>query len=842
MVARIEIIPLQEDFKARSFNNVYQTTAGMECVRILDVYTTNRALNEEGLARYAASLANPVIQQPLVKGKDAGAYLEQLQKIAGNFDVALEVGFLPGVTDNVGHTAREILENLLDVRLAEGEAVFSSRLLLLRTAHPAHKVVELLRACFYNPLIERAHAKSSADFIRDGGMEAVCPIVRLSAKATADEVAITHSSDEMLATIGKNGIPDVLPGDKISYRGPLGLPLDYMQAIRDYFRDVEKREPHDIELETLAQTWSEHCKHTIFASAIDEVEGGLYRSFIKRATNEIRARRGNQDICVSVFTDNSGAIRFDENWLITDKVETHNSPSALDPFGGSITGIVGVNRDTIGFGKGAKPIINRYGYCFGDPESNPDFYRKPNASDPALTPRAIMDGVVHGVNVGGNCSGIPTAQGFAYFDPRYSGKPLVYVGTVGMIPATVNGKPSHEKSAQAGDLIVMVGGRVGKDGIHGATFSSVVLDEGSPATAVQIGDPITQKKLSDAIIKEARDLDLYHAITDNGAGGLSSSIGEMGRDTNGFEVWLDKVPLKYPGMAPWEIWISESQERMTLAIAPNKVESFIALMQKRGVEATVIGTFTASGRAVVKWQETIVMDISMHFLHEGNPPRHLKTQAIERRPAEPKLPEAVDVAQALTSLIGQLNLCSKEYIATQYDHEVQASSVLKPIQGKGRVFAESAVNRPLLHSLRGVVLSQGITARYSDIDTYHMAATAIDTAIRNAIACGGKLDHLGLLDNFCWCSSNDPVRLYELKRAAQACYDYAVAYGTPYISGKDSMFNDFSGYDASGKPVTISAPPTLLVSAIGVMEDVTKAVSLDFKQAGDYLSAGANAG
>ena len=323
-----------------------------------------------------------------------------------------------------------------------------------------------------------------------------------------------------------------------------------MHAIRDYFKK-NGRNPTDVELESLAQTWSEHCKHTIFASAMDDdVPAGLYKTYIQAATNKIREEKGENDICLSVFSDNSGAIIFDDQYLVTHKVETHNSPSALDPFGGALTGIVGVNRDTIGFGLGAKPCINIYGFCVGDPDRDPVLYRMKGRENPVLTPRKILDGVVHGVGVGGNCSGIPTPQGFVYFDDRYGGKPLVFAGTVGIMPRERDGKKLYEKRAQAGDLIVVAGGRVGKDGIHGATFSSEALDPASPVTAVQIGDPITQKKVSDVIVKEARDLGLYRSITDNGAGGISCSVAEMAKECNGCRVTLDAVPLKYPGHGP----------------------------------------------------------------------------------------------------------------------------------------------------------------------------------------------------------------------------------------------------------------------------------------------------
>ncbi|MBI3573417.1 phosphoribosylformylglycinamidine synthase, partial [Candidatus Kaiserbacteria bacterium] len=325
-----------------------------------------------------------------------------------------------------------------------------------------------------------------------------------------------------------------------------GLSVEYLKTIREHFRRLG-RAPTDVELETLGQTWSEHCKHTIFASPMDELTDGIYRTYIKGATKKIRAKKGAKDFCLSVFKDNSGGIAFDKNWVVTHKVETHNTPSALDPFGGAITGIVGVNRDSLGFGLGAKPVANVYGFCFAPPEDPRRLYRDRELTQELLPAKRIAEGVIKGINAGGNQSGIPTPQGFMLFDDSYRGKPLVFAGTVGLIPKTHNGRKLYEKKAKPGDYIVMVGGRVGLDGIHGATFSSAELHSGSPATAVQIGDPITQKKFSDAIAKEARDMGLYDSITDNGAGGLSSSVGEMAKESGGCRVELEKVPLKYDG-------------------------------------------------------------------------------------------------------------------------------------------------------------------------------------------------------------------------------------------------------------------------------------------------------
>jgi len=532
-----------------------------------------------------------------------------------------------------------------------------------------------------------------------------------------------------------------------------------------------------------------------------------------------------------VFSDNAGGIEFDDDYIVADKAETHNSPSALDPFGGSITGIVGVNRDLMGFGLGAKPIANRYGFCFGHEDDTKPLYRDKDEKTRLLSPKRIKDGVVHGVNVGGNCSGIPTPQGFVYYHDRYKGKPLVFVGTIGLIPKKINGVSSVEKKAESGDYIVIAGGRVGLDGIHGATFSSEALTSGSPATAVQIGDPITQKKMSDAIVKEARDRMLYTSITDNGAGGLSCSVAEMAKESGGFEVNMENIPLKYPGLSPWQIWISESQERMTFSVKENNLNELLALFKSRGVEAVAIGRFTASGRGIVKCGNDVVFNLDMDFLHNGLPQKVYKTNFIKIRYPKNKNTDITDYQQTIEKFIASPNIRSFEKISTQYDHEVQANSVVKPLQGKGKVNSNVSVIRPLLSSKKGVVISQSMYPLYSELDPYNMAACSIDTAIRNIISVGGTLDSLALLDNFCWCNSTDPERLGQLKEAVQACYNFAVKYGTPFVSGKDSMFNDFKGYDENFNPCAISIPPTLLISSIGVINNVETCQTIDFKGA-----------
>jgi len=820
-IHRIEVHYKQDPRLISRTDRIRSLGIPVDKLHLIDVYiivTNSRDFSRGELSRIGSQLINPVVQEYNVDTATDAV-----------FDYAIEVGFLPGVTDNIGTTAKQTIEDYYSIVFQEGESVYSSQLFLM-CGNLSEDSLQKLMATLSNPLINRIHIRTFEEY-KNKGMDPYVPSVRLHELPTAEKVDL-ELDDRDLARLGKEGILDFATGQR---RGPLALDLPQLRTIREYFLK-KGRNPTDVELESLAQTWSEHCKHTIFASPMDDdVPKGLYKTYIQGATNKIRAEKGKKDICVSVFTDNSGAIIFDEKYIVTHKVETHNSPSALDPFGGALTGIVGVNRDTIGFGLGAKPCLNYYGYCVGDPESNPGLYRGKNKTNPILSPRQILDGVVRGVGVGGNCSGIPTPQGWCYFNDRYTGKPLVFAGTVGVMPLEHKGTKLFEKRAEPGDLIVMAGGRVGKDGIHGATFSSEALDPASPVTAVQIGDPITQKKLSDVIVKEARDLGLYRSITDNGAGGISCSVAEMAKECNGCYVFLDRVPLKYHGMAPWEIWISESQERMTLAIPKEKIDEFMNLALRREVEATVIGKFTDSGRCVVEYYGDIVMDIDLDFLHDGLPKKYLKTTHTHKLFPEPDIACPTRLDQTILAMLQRRNICSKEFISTQYDHTVQGGHVLGPVQGKGRVQAPATLTQVVLGSEKGIGLSQGIFPLYSEIDPYLMAAAAIDTAIRGLVAMGISLDNIALLDNFCWCSSDEPERLWQLKQAARGCYDFATAFGTPFISGKDSMFNDFSGFDSTNTPVRISVPPTLLISSIGIHEDVVKAISIDAKFEDDYV-------
>ncbi len=795
-----------------------------DTVRGIAVYTVDMDLSPDQLTLIAEGpLVDPIIQQYTID-----------KPLAQGFDWIVEVGFRPGVTDNVGRTAREAIELVLGKKLTEEEKVFTSKQCLISGDLSRQEVEKIATGLLGNELIERFTIVHKCDWDTARGMDTIVPRVGEIVDGSEVVEVDLNVDDEALMKISQDGV--------------LALNLNEMKALQSYIRDkkvLRKRKEvglgdmlTDVEIEALAQTWSEHCKHKIFNAIIHyQDEKGviqtiesLFDTYIRGATNTIRASL-DEDWCLSVFEDNAGVIAFNSAYSIVFKVETHNSPSALDPYGGALTGIVGVNRDPFGTGIGAKLLFNTDVFCFASP-----FYKDP-LPPRLLHPRRIYEGVREGVEHGGNKSGIPTVNGSIVFDERFLGKPLVYCGTGGIMPRKIGGKPSHLKEALPGDLIVMTGGRIGKDGIHGATFSSEELHEDSPATAVQIGDPITQKRMTDFLLK-ARDRGLYSCITDNGAGGLSSSVGEMAEKSGGCEIHLEKAPLKYTGLKPWEILLSEAQERMTLAIRPEKIDSFLSLAEKMNVEATVLGTFTDSGFFHALYKGKTVACLDMSFFHKGVPPLILEAQWEPKHFEEPDVVFTSDLTSSLKEMLARLNICSKESVVRQYDHEVQGGSVIKPLVGLHNDGpSDAAVLRPLLESMEGVVVSHGICPRYSDIDTYHMMACAIDEALRNYCAVGGNLSHAAGLDNFCWC---DPVtsdknpdgafKLAQLVRANMALYDYTTCFGVPCISGKDSMKNDYRIGDRK-----ISIPPTVLFSVMGKIDDVRKAVTMDVKRAGDSV-------
>ncbi len=650
-------------------------------------------------------------------------------------------------------------------------------------------------------------------------------------------VPITTASDDDLLRISQEGI--------------LSLDLHEMRAIQGYYRN-EGREPTDAELETLAQTWSEHCSHKTFKGRIiyknlvaldaddaalpaevypslhrlmrDGEIDSLIRTFLMAATQHVLEQRKDRDFAVlSAFVDNAGIVAFDEHYEVSFKVETHNHPSALEPFGGANTGIGGVVRDVLGVS--AQPIANTDVLCFG-----PLDLPQTDLSPGVLHPRRIATGVVAGVRDYGNKLGIPTVNGAVLYDRGYVANPLVYCGTVGLAP-----RDAHPRAVRPGDAIVVIGGRTGRDGIHGATFSSVELTHTTAeevGSAVQIGDPITEKKMMDVIL-QARDRKLYSAITDCGAGGLSSAVGEMGAEC-GAEVELAHAPLKYAGLQPWEIWLSEAQERMVLSVPQQCLADLLALCASEDVEATVIGRYTDTGRLVVRYRDMLVVDLAMSFLHDGRPQRVLEAHWHGAAPLEQQHTgdsdrSAIDAADLLLALLRHPNIASKEPIVRTYDHEVGGRTVVKPLIGEGP--GDAAVLQPLPSSMRGIAVGCGINPRYGRIDPYWMALACVDEALRNVVAVGADPARAAILDNFCWGDPRLPDRMAGLVRAAAGCYDAAVAFGAPFISGKDSLNNEYR--DAEGHRTPI--PPTLLISALALVPDIRRAVTSDLKEAGNAV-------
>ncbi len=842
--------------------------------------------------------------------------------------MVVEVHLRPGVMDTVAQSTALALADL-------GIEALSVRTARRYEIRPIPSEMDQARICrlLGNPCIE--------EIVR--GAKPVLP-------APAPPIADQAPRGAPLRDLGDADL------ERLSRRGHLFLALSELHAIQHHFRTLG-RDPTDLELETLAQTWSEHCVHKTLKSTITYVGApfptqssasgsvprraappdgpqadaaaatttlryeNLLRDTIGRATRELMDRRRGPQ-CLSVFSDNAGVIAFDDQLGIAFKVETHNHPSAIEPYGGAATGVGGVIRDILGCGLGAKPIANTDLFCVAPPDWPVECVPKG-----VIHPRAILRGVVAGVRDYGNRMGIPTVNGAVCFDPRYLGNPLVFCGCVGLIP-----RNRITKGARPSDLILLLGGRTGRDGIHGATFSSAELTESHEdefAHAVQIGNAIEEKKLLDVILR-ARSYDtadapaespnseisnlksqilrgrcLFSAITDCGAGGLSSAVGEMAARC-GAEVHLEKVPLKYSGLRYDEIWISESQERMVLAVPPETVDTLLAVARGEDVEATVIGRFTDSRRLVVEYEGAVVGDLDLAFLHEGLPkaektaewrpagggghvpdtlaahrarsgrrPRRpgdtsdlrpgetsdLRPGETSDRPPSAVLPSKADPnhrprdsrrsRECLDELFRRLadpNTASKHWIIRQYDHEVQGRTVVRPLTGPRDGPADAAVLRPRLDSDRGIAIGCGLAPRLADLDPYWMAAASIDEAIRNVVCVGGDPRQTAILDNFCWPAADDPLSLGALVRAAQACYDVATAYATPFISGKDSLNNVFAMNEADWQMVgdviarqypdappssngsaagarRLSIPYTLLISAVSIVSDVRRCIT-----------------
>lgn len=722
--------------------------------------------------------------------------VEICQEDIETFDQVIEIALRPGVTDPI---AEQIIHgsHLLGI-INVTRAATGQRFIIQSGATLSNNELELLaKRLLANPVIHHyALGNITPAFPQAATINQNIEIISLQ----------NLTQDELI---------------QLAKERRSALDLAEMQAIQTYYRK-QQRDPSDVEFETIAQTWSEHCSHKTFRADIElnhQTIHGLLKTYIRSATQQI-----NAPWVWSAFVDNAGIIDFDDEYQVSFKVETHNHPSAIEPFGGANTGLGGVIRDVLGVS--AKPIAATDIFCFGPLELPAE-----NLPEGTLHPRLIQAGVVAGVQDYGNKTGIPTVNGAIWYDPGYTANPLVYCGCVGLAP-----KNKHPRQPQNGDRVIILGGRTGRDGLRGATFSSMTMDAQTGEVAgasVQIGDPIIAKGLIE-VVTRARDLGLYNAITDCGAGGLSSAVGEMA-STTGVDVDLKHVQLKYPGLAPWEIWLSEAQERMALAVPTEKVQALQSICDIYNIELTNLGAFNNSQQLTVRYCDNIVLQLNNNFLYEGMPKKKLKAEIKKINSSSYITNNAptINPTEALLKLLAHPNIASKENIIRRYDHEVQAGTVIKPLTGiKNDGPSDACVLKPFgTKGLRGITLSNGLNPEFGKYDAYKMALSVVDEAIRNAIAVGSDPTRIAILDNFCWGDPNRPETLGALVEAARGCYDAALHYQTPFISGKDSLNNEY--YSADNQRHAI--PATLLISAISIMPDVTKAVTMDFKGTGNII-------
>ncbi len=840
MIYRVEVSTKPEFRDARGEHIRQQAEAlgvtGLQAVTVTDLYFLRGSLDENTVR----SLVNTLLCDPVIE-QATWQILDSLDKNptpnprppAPTWQI--EVTLLPGVTDSV---AESLLEGAQMAGLPGLEQAATGHRYTLTGAIEAQAAQRIATRLLANEVIQtyRINQPIPPPFV---------PVLSstYSKNDNVELIPLTNADEAELA--------------RISGARRLSLDQAEMQAIQAYYRR-ERREPTDVELEMIAQTWSEHCVHKTFKAVItyavkdegggmkDEAKNfhpssciphpleidGILKTYIRAATERV-----NKPWVRSAFVDNAGIIAFDEQFDLAFKVETHNHPSALEPFGGANTGVGGVVRDIIGVS--ARPIANTDVLCFGPPDTPFD-----RLHGGVLHPRRIAAGVTAGIEDYGNKMGIPTVNGAILYDEGYTANPLVFCGCLGLLP-----RGSHVTQPHSGDLVIVIGGRTGRDGLRGATFSSMEMthETGDIAgSAVQIGHPIHEKQVLEAVLL-ARAESLYTAITDCGAGGLSSAVGEMAAEL-GAVIHLERVPLKYPGLSPWEIWLSEAQERMVLAVPPASWPRLQQICRILDVPATELGVFSGDGCLRLYDGERLVGQLATKFLHEGIPQRRLTAVWTPPVPAEPDWPCPPDLTGDLLALLALPETRSKEDIVRRYDHEVQGGSVVKPLVGPKELGPSDAAVLAPLDALRvtqtskvletfevlpqkGVALSVGINPAYGLLDPYAMAWAAVDEAVRNCVAVGADPDRLALLDNFCWGNPTLPDRLGSLVRCAQGCYDAAVAYGAPFISGKDSLNNEYTGADGQKHAI----PGTLLISAVGLVPDVTRTFTSDLKQPGNLL-------
>ncbi|MBN2111913.1 hypothetical protein JW707_02315 [Candidatus Woesearchaeota archaeon] len=850
---------------ARAFSTQIYTLAGDD-------------FDEEQLKKVAALVHHDITQD---------SFINTPIETEKEWKFAIKVDFKPGVTDNAARVLYKDL-GLVDVKDC---AVYTSVVHYVDGGFDSNLVEQLERVAS-NPQIHNITILNKVDFEVQSGFDHTIAPVELGERPNFFEIDLGSMTLEELLKTGKLGTlnldlvtPDMSEDKKDKLRGgTLSLKEDYMRAILDYslsekntcIKGRKKGVLTDTELEVLAQMWSEHCRHSLYNAAIPESEEGIFTHYIKNPTLNVLKKKPH--LGVSIYHDNSGVFDFNDKWLVFVKNETHNSPSALDPFGGAITGIVGVNRDPAGTGIGGEVIGNFLFYFLGHPEDKRRYFKRRlvkvgdewetvtdekewksarekgldwKVEELLLNPKQIFDGVVRGVEEGANQMGIALNLGMCNNHDNYNGKPIVGVGSWGRAPKEIKGLLTHEKHIDVGDRLYVLGGRAGRDGIHGATFSSEALSTKSPATAVQIGDPYTQRKMFEALL-ELRDEGYIKFVTDLGAGGICCASLEMAKETGGLELDLDKLLIKYSGMTATELFLNESQERMAIAVDEKNKDAIEAILRKHEVEFSDIGMFTDSGRAVVSARGEEVVNLDMDFIHHGFPKRSLN-------PAEYRISE--DEKQRMEKLLGEKrteiaysldlvdnydliefidmlkrpNFRGVDRFTDKMDSTVKGLWGQHCVQGRGRISTSTACTLVDEESPEGLIQSYGHTERQSYIDSELMGKNAFLRSIGNNIAMGGRLDHMVATDQALWQSSDDPKYQQMLIEANRGMAKVIEGCEIPVISGKDSMYNQAVIYDEDGNVVRRGVFPTLLMTTFAKIDNAADIVTIDAKEEGDLV-------
>jgi phosphoribosylformylglycinamidine synthase subunit PurSL len=826
-----------------------------------------------------------------------------------NWDFAIKVDYKPGVTDNAARVLTADL-GLINIRDTE---VYTSMVHYVKGEFD-NNIKDQLERLASNPLIQDITILKKSEFEKQQGFEKTIHPVELGDKVNFFWMDIGSMDRDELIRTGNLGTlnTDLEQNPKQVRGGELALKIDYMEPIQKYANSdkntVNGRKKGfltDTELEVFGQMWSEHCRHSLFNARFPGSDKGVFDEYIRKPT--LKVLKDKPHLGVSIYKDNSGVFKFDDIWNVLIKNETHNSPSALDPFGGAITGIVGVNRDPAGTGIGGEVIGNFLFYYFGRLNDDRKYFKARQGlvkdvllpmrvieqlglerkvdlwtgsvgrinqiylsesdikkydlqnnvvswrGDPSkllLNPKQIDRGVNKGVEEGGNKMGIGIYLGVRSQHDNYNGKPIVGVGSWGRQPAEINGMLSHEKHIDVGDRLYILGGRAGRDGIHGATFSSKGLTTTSPPTAVQIGDPYTQRKMFEAML-ELRDKGYIKFVTDLGAGGVSCASLEMAEETGGLDADLDKLLVKYKGMTATELLLNESQERMAIAVDEKNKEDIEAILHKHEVEFSDIGVFTNSGRAVFRANKEEVVNLDIDFIHNGYPQRTLepgeyKLSVAEKTSMEKQFNLVLNskfstsdsrgtIRNVFYAILQRPNLSSVASFMDRMDSSVKGLAVQHCIQGKGRISTKASCSLVDANSSEGLIQAYGASERQSYIDSEKMGRNSFLRSIGNNIAMGGNIDYMVATDQFLWQSSDEPKYQKMLIETADGMAQIIEACKIPVISGKDSMYNQAVIYDEFGREIRRGVFPTLFMNTFSKIDDIDNIVTIDAKQEGDLV-------